>query len=491
MSAKIALMLLALGPLCSLGRAKERPTSISPLNVASSQIYITHVTVIDTETGKEAKDHTVVISGERISEVRDSKDVGAPAAASVMDGTGKYLIPGLWDMHVHALWAPRIDSWMPLLVANGVLGIRDMGSPMKLADVNRLRQEIAEGKQPGPRIVATGSIVDGRKGMTYPRSEFFIEVKTPEEGRDIVRSKKATGSDFVKVYSWLARDVYFAIGDEAKKQDIPFAGHVPFSVPVTEASDAGQKSMEHLHGVLLACSSREDELRGEMLKRSADLTYAETLRFEAYEPIASYSEEKAAKVFAHLAKNGTWQVPTFEIYSRDKLPSDSAFFKDNRLKYIPPSIQQKWREIVKEQIGTPAEVQEFNKAFAKMLEILDKMHKAGIPVLAGTDVGWYNAYSYPGFELHYELQLLVRAGLTPLEALQTATLNSARFLGKTKDLGTIAKGKLADMVLLTANPLEDIRNTEKIDAVFVNGRLLTRRDLDALLAKAETAVKDK
>jgi len=460
------------------------------LKVASSQIYITHVTVIDTETGKEAKDRTVVISGERISEVRDSKDVGAPVAASVMDGTGKYLIPGLWDMHVHAMYPPRIDSWMPLLVANGVLGVRDMGSPMKLSDVDRLRKGIAEGKQLGPRIVDGGPIVDGRKAP-YPRSEFFIQVKTPEEGRDVVGSIKANGSDFVKVYSWLPRDAYFAIAAEARKQAIPFAGHVPFSVTAAEASDAGQKSMEHLYGVLLACSSSEDELRGKMLKVGGDASYAEHARLEVYEPIASYSEEKAAKIFAHLAKNSTWQVPTFAIYSRDKLPSESELFNDDRLTYVPPSVQQKWRETVKQQIGTPDEVEEFNKSFAKMLEILGKMHKAGVPVLAGTDVGWFNTYSYPGFELHYELQLLVRTGLTPLEALQTATLNPARFFGKTSDLGTIAKGRFADMVLLTANPLEDIRNTEKIDAVFVNGRLLTRRDLDALLVRAETAVKDK
>jgi hypothetical protein len=235
-------------------------------SAAQVPTYITHVTVIDTKTGNEAQDRTVVISGDRISEVRDSKDVKVPSAAKVFDGTGKYLIPGLWDMHVHAMYAPRIDSWMPLLVANGVLGIRDMGSPMKLSDVDLLRKDIAAGKRLGPRIVDGASVVDGRK-VPYPRSEFFIQVKTPEEGRDVVRAIKANGSDFVKVYTWLARDVYLAITDEAKKQGITFVGHVPFSVPVIEASDAGQKSMEHLYGVLLACSSREDELRSELLTK--------------------------------------------------------------------------------------------------------------------------------------------------------------------------------------------------------------------------------
>lgn len=457
---------------------------------SDSRIFISNVTVINTETGEEVPHRTVIVSGERIAEVKDSRGVKPPTGAKIVDATGKYLIPGLWDMHVHAMYPPRLDSWMPLFVANGVLGIRDMGSPMKVADVKRLREEIAAGSRPGPRIVDAGPILDGQKKLP-PMSDFFIQVTGTAQGRDLVRSIKSEGFDFVKVYSWLPRDVYFAIVDEAKQQGMAFAGHVPISVSALEASDAGQKSMEHMFGVYLACSNRESELRSELLKGGTELPGGERARLEVDEAMASYDDAKAANVFAHLAKNKTWQVPTFTVFSRGRLLANSPVFSDARLRYIPPSTQKNWIELGKQRIGTADEIEIWKKSFAKRLSILGAMHRAGIPVLAGTDTGWYNAYSYPGFELHDELQLLVRAGLTPLEALRSATSNPARFLGMQGDLGTIEKGKLADIVLLRADPLQDITNTENIEAVVADGRLFDRTALDSLLAGAGNAVKYK
>jgi imidazolonepropionase-like amidohydrolase len=477
-------MLLAFGPLCSQARAQERPTPVSPLNVASSQIYITHVTVIDTETGKEAKDRTVIISGERISEVRDSKDVRPPTDAKVVDAKGKFLIPGLWDMHAHPVRAERLNNMFLMLVANGVLGVRDMGTDMRAADIGLLRKQIGDGSLLGPRIVATGQVLDGRP---TPASATFAVVLTAAQGREAVRALKASGANFIKVYSWLSRDAYFAIVEEAKKQGMPFVGHVPMSVTVLEASDAGQKSIEHLTGVDLACSAGEDEIRGDLLRRGTEMTNDTRWSLEAVEAIASYNEEKATKVFAHLAQNHTWQVPTFVAFLQDAQFNDSRVTGDARLKYIPPTIQKRWNDYAKQHAGPSP----WDKVFEKRLVMVRAMHRAGIPMLAGTDAAWGVPYTYAGFSLHDELELLVRAGLTPLESLQTATLNPARFLGRTQDLGTIEKGKLADMVMLTASPLEDIHNTQKIDAVFVNGRPLTRRDLDALLAQAEIAVKNK
>ena len=460
---------------------------------SDSRLFISNVSVINPETGKEVPHRTVIVSGERIVEVKDNKEVKPPTGAKIVDGTGKYLIPGLWDMHVHAMFAPTLDSWMAVFVANGVLGMRDMGSPMKLADVRHLREEIVAGLRAGPRIVDAGPILDGQK-KAPPLSDFFVQVTGTAQARDLVRSIKSEGFDFVKVYSWLPRDVYFAIVDEAKAQGIAFAGHVPMSVSALEASDAGQKSMEHMFGIYLACSSRESELRSELLKGGAELPGGERMRLEVDEAMASYDEAKAARVFKHLAKNKTWQVPTLPtltVLSKGKLPANSPGVSDARLKYIPPSIQQNWNEVGKQWVGTADEVEIWKKSFANRLSMLGAMHRPGVPVLAGTDTGWYNAYSYPGFQLHEELQLLVRAGLTPLEALQSATVNPARFLGMQGDLGTIERGKLADMVLLRADPLLDITNTEKIEAVVANGRLFDRTALDSLLAGVESAVKNK
>jgi imidazolonepropionase-like amidohydrolase len=490
MRASLSVLPIATGVLCFALTTQAQSSDSAPTDKGAGSIYVTHVTVINTETGRESLDQTVVVSGDRISEVKASKKLKPTAGAKVVDGTGKYLIPGLWDMHVHAMYPPRLDSWMPLFVANGVVGIRDMGSPMKLADVNRLREEIAAGSRPGPRIVDAGPILDGQK-QPPPFPDFFIYVTGTAQGRDLVRSIKSEGFDFVKVYSGLPRDVYFAIVDEAKAQGIAFAGHVPTSVSALEASDAGQRSMEHMFGVYLACSSRESELRAELRKGGTELPAREQRRLEVDEAMASYDDAKAANVFEHLAKNKTWQVPTLTVFSRGKLPADSPVFSDDRLRYIPPSTQQKWTEVGKQRVGTADEIESWTKSFAKRLSILGAMHRAGIPILAGTDTGWYNAYSYPGFELHEELRLLVRAGLTPLEALQSATINPARFLGMQENLGTVEKGKLADIMLLKEDPLQDIANTQKIEAVIANGRLFDRTALASLLVGAENAVKDK
>ncbi len=482
MRARLCLSLVGFSHLCAAAAAQERPNTVPPPNVASSQIYITHVTVIDTVTGKEAKDRTVVISGERISEVRDSEEVRPPTDAKVVDAKGKYLIPGLWDMHTHALFQERVASMFPMFVGNGVLGIRDMGSPMNLADIDRLRKEVTTGSRLGPRIVAAGPILDGHEKPEHPN---FIAITTAEQGREMVRSLKTGGADFVKVYSWLSRDSFLAITDEANKQNIPFAGHVPFSVSALEASDAGQKSMEHLRGIALACSAREEEIRNELVKGGTSVSHAALNHLEIEEAGASYSGKKAGRVFAHLAKNHTWQVPTFAADLPDSLSFDTRVTSDPRLRYIPLSVQGRWNKRATSVAGSSP----WGKFHKQRLEMLGAMHRAGVPVLAGTDTSWILPYTYAGFSLHDELALLVRAGLTPIESLQTATINPARFLGLEKDLGSVEKGKIANLVLLDADPLADIHNTTKISVVFLAGKEFARPALDQMLKSAEAAAK--
>src|SRR5580704_16481234 len=477
MRTKLCVSLVAFVELCAVSLAQEKPATVISPNSTSGATYITHVTVIDTENGKKIQDRTVIISGDRISEVRDSNGIKSPAGTKVVDGNGEYLIPGLWDMHVHSVYEERLDSMFPLFVANGVLGIRDMGTPMPLAEIEHMRQQTANGSQLGPRIVAAGPILDGRPKPLRPN---LLAITTPEEGRDTVRRLKNGGSDFIKVYSNLSRDTFLAIVDEANKQNIPFSGHVPFSVSALEASDAGQKSMEHLWGIYLSCSSREEELRSEMLKGGVNLSGSERIRLEMDEAAASYDERKAANVFAHLAKNGTWMVPTFTAVVPDSEIFGARVTTDPRLKYIPPAIQKQWSAAA----SAGAAIK--SKSFDRKLQVVGAMHRAGVPLLAGTDTAWIQPYTYAGFSLHDELALLVKAGLTPIESLQTATINPARFLGMEKDLGTIEKGKVANLVLLDADPVSDIRNTQKIDSVVLKGKLLTRTDLDKLLQDAAT-----
>jgi imidazolonepropionase-like amidohydrolase len=460
--------------LCFTAAAQNSPT-LSP----RSQIYITHVIVLDTDTGKEATDQTVVISDGKISDVAKSKNIAVPASARIVDGRGKYLIPGLWDMHVHAVRTERIPTMFPMFVADGVLGIRDMGTDMDLAQVEVIRKQVANGDRLGPLIVSTGQILEGRP---KPPSRTFAVITTAADGHVAVKTLNAGGAEFVNVYTWLSRDAYFAIVDESKKQGLPFVGHVPMSVTALEASAAGQKSIEHLNGIDLVCSAREHEIRSALPKSGSEMNN-ETGQKVIFEATASYSENKCTNAIATFAQNHTWQVPTFVAFLQDAKFNDSRFTNDPRLKYIPASIREQWNDYAQHHAGPTA----MDKVFEQHLTIVGAMHRAGVPIMAGTDVAWGVPFTYAGFSLHDELVMLVRAGLTPAEALQAATINPARFLGRENDLGSIEAGKLADIVMLDADPVRDIHNTTRISGVFLAGRYLDRATLDKLLKEAEAA----
>jgi len=309
------------------------------------------------------------------------------------------------------------------------------------------------------------------------------------EGREAVRKLKKMGADFVKVYTKLPREAYLAIADEAKKQDLPFAGHLPESVSAAEASDLGQKSIEHLTGVELACSDREDELRREavaVLAKADNQAAMELLGRISARAADSFSDKKARALYARFVRNGTWQVPTLTVPRSLVSLDDPKFTADPRVKYMPPAFRSYWSLKL-----SPETAAMLKRAYKRATGLVRAMHQAGVPFLAGTDTPGVR-HVFPGFSLHDELALLVaEGGFTPLEALQAATRDPARFLGREKDLGTVEPGKLADLVLLSADPLADIHNTTKIAAVMANGRLLPRRELDWMLAEVEAANKKK
>ena len=361
-----------------------------------------------------------------------------------------------------------------LFIANGVTGVRQMFGN---SDLLRWRDQIAQGSLLGPRMVVASPIIDGPEPV-WPTS---ISVSNEEEGRKAVRRVKQWGADFVKVYTLLPRDAYLGIADEAKQQGISFVGHVPYSVTPRETSDAGQKSIEHLAGILMACSTKERELRDETAKTSSPDARA---RAKAT-ALETYDEKKATELFARFVKNQTWQCPTLTVLRSAAFFDYEKFWQDGRLRYIPKQMQQRWN-VRRDHRGEDTKAST-KKILQKEFEIVGAMKKAGVPILAGTDTG--NPFCFPGFSLHEELALLVIAGLTPVEALRSATLNPAKFFGLDKTLGTIEVGKIADLVLLGANPLEDIRNTQRIKAVVSNGRLFDRKALDKLLDDAEGAAK--
>jgi hypothetical protein len=444
------------------------------------------VTVIDVTGAPPQPDSTVVISDSRITAVAPSSSLHIPSGTKVIDASGKFLIPGLADMHVHLTGAGEPtgsrEFILPLLIANGITTVRDTGGSVVL--LKQLRQEIASGQRIGPQIFFTGPYLDGDPPYFQPS----IIVRNAQEAVAAVQQLKSDGVDFVKVQSRLQPAAYFAIAEASRRAGMRYAGHVPDTISAREASSAGQASIEHLTGVLLACSTREDELRRRQL--AAPSPYGsvnqslERLRVWQQDLLDSYSDEKAAQLFQTFVANHTWQVPTFPLLVHLAfLTPETDLANDSRMKYLPASVRKIWDAGRRESLANQgaAEFQMRRELVKRSLSTFKAMHTAGVPVMAGTDIAAPNVF--PGFALHEDLFYFLQAGLTPLQALQAATAKPAEFLGRAAEQGTIATRKRADLVLLNANPLDDIRNTQKIDAVIVNGKLLNRGDLDTLLAK--------
>jgi hypothetical protein len=445
-----------------------------------TRFALVHVTVVDVTTGTEQLDRAVLVDGDRIAAIVASDAVPASPPSRHIDLPGKFVIPGLWDMHVH--FADPASA--KLFVANGVTGVRVMwGNPPFLPGMERfhfdMRDAFDQKKTIGPRMVIASQLLDGPKPI-WPNS---VALSSPEEGRKAVDDAKTSGADFIKVYSLLPRDIYFAIVDESKKDGLPFAGHVPESVSVEEASAAGQRSMEHLLGMIVACSSHEDLLR----RRAAEFAKknhspAEWSKFhgkQLEEARATYDTKHAQALFAQLVAHDTWQCPTLTEEHNTASQDDPSLEKDARMQYILPFVRKMWRP----KDRPPGEYEFMRSLFGHKLMLVGAMNQAGVPLLAGTDE--FNPYCFAGFGLHDELVWLVKAGLSPVEALRAATSGPARFLGREAEMGTVAEGRMADLVVLDDDPLVNIANTTRIAAVVLRGTLYDRAALDGMLEEVK------
>lgn len=444
---------------------------------AEPPVALQGVSVVDVTDGSIRSNQTVVIKERRLEQVANAAEAAIPDDAKKFDAAGKFLIPGLWDMHVHFASA----DYVPLFVANGVVGVRDMHAHVPFV-LLPLRQAIAEGRKFGPRILTPISMVDSGTPMWSD----CLRAGTPEEGRKAVQSLKAKGADFVKIYSGLDPETFLAICDEAKQAGLAVAGHVPESVSSLDASHAGVRSMEHIFGNLTAASSNEKSLRDELvgLIRGVDAkTFYPLMIRSQLKALDSYNAERADHLFATFAKNQTYQCPTLTVHRMFANLTEPSFTGDPRTRYTPGLIKFAWTQSLEWITPIAQNTGDQRRLYEKTKEVVRDMHRAGVPILAGTDTS--NPYCLAGFSLHDELALLVESGLSPLAALQAATLTPARYLNSENDQGTIAVGKRADLVLLDANPLTDIRNSQKIHAVVLNGQLFDRSALDGLLAEAE------
>jgi len=455
----------------ALDRTRATPTTRA--TVAS--LYIEDVTVIDTETGKEAQHRTVKILEGRISAVlAPGGSAKASTGTRTVKASGKFLIPGLWDMHVHGNNQPWFADFFPLYLANGVTGIREMFGPPNAA---QFRAELAARHIDAPRIYLGSPIVDGYPPV-WPKS---ISVKSPAEARQAVDEQVRNGPDFIMVYNMLSREDYFAIIDEAKNKHIDVEGLVPRRISIWEATAAKQKSIEHLNGIGLGCSTREEELWPKVVAAKS----AEEIERLVVQASRSYDDDKCRRLFAEFKRNKSWPVPTLAVSRSLASLNDPKFTTDERTGYFGGEAR---RWLVADDDFRPKNKSDEHfklqrEYFAFDKRLVGELFRAGVPMLAGTDVG--NPYCFPGFSLHDELAMRVEAGVSPLAALQAATRNAALFMGVSDKYGAVKLGMVADLVLLDADPLIDIRNTARISAVILGGKVFDRAALDGLLSQAE------
>jgi imidazolonepropionase-like amidohydrolase len=379
-------------------------------------LAITGATLIDVSGRRPAQpDMTVVVTSGRISAVGPSHRVSVPAGATVVNAAGKTLIPGLWDMHSHF----EQVEWGPIYLASGVTTVRDVGNELEF--ITSVRDAIASGKGIGPRMLLAG-IVDGNG----PNAMGAIHAATPEEARDVVRRYHDRGFDQIKIYSSITIDVLRAITAEAHRLGMTVTGHVPDGINALRAIDAGLDQINHA------------------------------------EYIANVAGTDATRVIASMKQHHTVLDPTLALYELLARPFNEP------IESFEPGFAHVARELKTPLAGfgaAPDAAPSRQRRFERYLALVGDLHRSGIPIVAGTD------QSVPGFSLHREIELEVKAGFTPLAALQAATIVPARVMKKDGDSGSIEVGKRGDIVVLDANPLDDIRNTRKIFRVVTNGRV--------------------
>ena len=480
-------------PLAALGLLALLATSdhVQTESAAQHPIALTGATVIDVKSGSAESDMTVLVVGNRIAALGKTRALSVPPDAHVIDATRKFVIPGLWDMHVH------LGPWeLPLLVANGVTGIREMGSDCHPAfsavdcygRERMWQRQIETGELLGPRMLALSSwpvMARSRWPVRGPRGAAdelpaFYAATTEEQGRELARYFAGRKVDFIKVTEHLPREGFLGLLDEARRLGLGVAAHEQLAVSAIEASNAKIRSFEHARLFLFNCFPGAAEYA--RLNRNEPDTAWRRRMVDEFDP------RTCRDVFRAFVRNHTWYVPTHLTRRMEALADDAAFREDSRSKYVPKERWKAWNDDADSMLkdDPSAEGRRAMKDFyAKGLEITGLAYRAGVKIMLGTDTA--DSYVFPGFAVHDELQELVKAGLTPAEALKAATWSGAEFLGRTSESGTIERGKVADLILLDANPLADVRNTQKIAAVIANGRYLDRSALDLLLSTAAAA----
>lgn len=470
------------------------PLAVLLANQASAQprppLAVVDTNVVDVIQGAVLSHQSLVIADGRITDIGAADTVKIPSQAMRIPGQGRYLIPGLWDMHVHLRSSrskPEVAlveanaALLDLFLPNGVVGVREMGGD--LADyVLQWREEIRTGKRTGPRILTAVRKID-QEPPDWPGS---LGVKTPAEAREAVRQMKQAGADFIKVYfSRIPPEVLAAVVDEAHKLNLRVTGHWPGNIPIQAVTDIGQDGIEHVNYLPVYRRPEYEQFANELAARrgtewAAD--GAEVLARRLY----LLDDKGAEQVYRAMAAKSVWITPTLTVMTRIYQELGTRdFSQDPRQAFVFPAVWESWDPKLGGRKPVEGRPHALMGLFLKRCQAaLLAVYKAGVPMLAGTDCGVNNSYMFPGWSLHDELESLVAAGVTPADALRMATINAARWRGEADSQGSIEKGKVADLVLLRSDPLEAIRHTREIEAVVDAGKYYSRTDLDTMLQEA-------
>ncbi len=456
--------------------------------IPSADLVLSNVNIVNVEDGTVLSDRMIFIKEGIIEKIQPSAPVDEGSAAQIIDGDGAWVIPGLWDMHAHlradGLPPELTTDWqMPLLLAHGVTGVRDMASdcdnpeeqgPVCFQQMSEWRAQIESGELLGPRLVALSS---------FPLNPPWGYEVTEEQARGMVAALKEMGIENLKIYDRLSPQALAWFMDAAQSEGLEGWGHVPIRVTAAQASNAGMRSIEHARDFLFDCYPGTEEFRSNAMSSSPTPA-------QMREMVSQHDEAMCREIFQTLKENDTYYTPTHVTRRMEAMADDAEFRSDPRLKFIFPALQEAWARDADRVVAvdpTAEGRQSFMDFYEKGLEITGAAHAAGVTILLGTDSG--DTFVFPGSAVHDELGELVKAGLSPAEALRAATINGAQLLGLTDDFGSVAEGKRADLVLLSQNPLEEIGNVREIRAVIFDGRYLDREKLDELLSLAEeTAV---
>ena len=439
-------------------------------------ILINEAEVIDVKTGEVRSAQYIGIRNDTIIFIGNAEKAKGYAATKSIDARGKYVIPGLWDMHVHFRGGESLieenKDLLPLFVANGITGVREAGGDMT-SEIFKWRKEMESGTLAGPVIFTSGPKLDGPRA-TWAGS---IPVTDRASVNVAVDSLENMGVDFIKIYdSRITREAYIWIIEEATRRGITTSGHMPFTVMLGEAVDAGIGSIEHLYYVLKGSSKEEYEVTQDVINGKAGFWNSMDRL------IASYDEATAQKTFAALKDNDVYVVPTMHIGNTLSYLDRDNHEQDEYLQYVGDGIIKTYEGRVRGAMrASPAAVERRHALNTTFRDLVPKLNKAGVTLLAGSDTGASNSYVYQGISLHREMEALVETGLSPLEALKAATINGARFLKADDYYGSLEVGKSGDLLILDANPLDDITNSQKIHTLVMQSTIYTKDELQQLL----------